>query len=105
VVDAMEKDFAYRPRNLRVDGGMVANELLMQFQRIFEPRSGAPRGSRNDGARAQPMPRPLAVKFFSGLEEFAGQLAVDPHLEAASRRNGARATVQTVEERVTRSFD
>jgi glycerol kinase len=32
VVDAMEKDSGIEMSELRVDGGMVANELLMQFQ-------------------------------------------------------------------------
>jgi glycerol kinase len=32
VLEAMEKDSAIPIRELRVDGGMVANELLMQFQ-------------------------------------------------------------------------
>jgi len=35
VVDAMEKDSHISLASLRVDGGMVANELLMQFQAIF----------------------------------------------------------------------
>ena len=32
VVEAMEKDSGVRLRRLKVDGGMVSNELLMQFQ-------------------------------------------------------------------------
>jgi glycerol kinase len=32
VVEAMEKDSGIPMTSLRVDGGMVANELLMQFQ-------------------------------------------------------------------------
>src|SRR5690606_24970470 len=32
VLDAMEKDSKIPIKELRVDGGMVANELLMQFQ-------------------------------------------------------------------------
>ena len=32
VLDAMERDSEIKTRELRVDGGMVANELLMQFQ-------------------------------------------------------------------------
>lgn len=32
VLDAMERDSEIKIRELRVDGGMVANELLMQFQ-------------------------------------------------------------------------
>ncbi|GAP14658.1 glycerol kinase [Longilinea arvoryzae] len=32
VLDAMEKDSGVRLKSLKVDGGMVANELLMQFQ-------------------------------------------------------------------------
>jgi len=40
----------------------------------------------------------LAVKFFSGLEEFARQLGGRPHLEAEARRTRARTTIQAVEE-------
>jgi len=32
VIEAMEKDSQIALESLRVDGGMVANELLMQFQ-------------------------------------------------------------------------
>src|SRR5207245_11210854 len=32
VVEAMEKDSQIQLESLRVDGGMVTNELLMQFQ-------------------------------------------------------------------------
>ncbi|MCK5428722.1 MAG: glycerol kinase, partial [Anaerolineales bacterium] len=32
VLDAMEKDSGVELKNLKVDGGMVHNELLMQFQ-------------------------------------------------------------------------
>lgn len=32
VLDAMQKDAAVKPRMLKVDGGMTANDLLMQFQ-------------------------------------------------------------------------
>ena len=32
VLDAMRKDAGVEPRTLKVDGGMVANDLLMQFQ-------------------------------------------------------------------------
>jgi len=57
VVDAMEKDSHIGLATLRVDGGMVANELLMPvFRRIFEPEVVRPWFKKRRRS-AQPMPR------------------------------------------------
>ena len=52
VLEAMEKDSGIPIKELRVDGGMVANELLMQFQadQLGVPVV-RPRVDRDDGAR------------------------------------------------------
>ena len=41
VLDAMEKDSGVKLTSLKVDGGMVVNDLLMQFQADLARRSGS----------------------------------------------------------------
>jgi glycerol kinase len=52
VLDATVADSKVTIKELRCDGGMVVNELLMQFQgRYFERAGGAPESRRDHGAR------------------------------------------------------
>ncbi len=69
VLEAMEKDAGKALSSLRVDGGMVANELLMQFQadvlRVPVVRPKVTETTALGAAYAAG----LAVGFFSGLDE------------------------------------
>src|ERR1700686_4381065 len=69
VVDAMEKDSHIGLASLRVDGGMVANELLMQFQADILNREVVRPVVQETTALGAAYAAGLAVKFFSGLEE------------------------------------
>ena len=52
VLDAMRRDSGVDLTNLRVDGGMAANDLLMQFQAdVLNAPGRSPQSHRNDGAR------------------------------------------------------
>ena len=105
VVEAMEKDSGIALKSLRVDGGMVANELLMQFQADILHREVVRPVIQETTALGAAYAAGLAVGFFSGLEELRTNWAVDqkwePHFEEADREKLYREWKKAV----TRSFD
>jgi len=105
VVEAMEKDSHIELSSLRVDGGMVANELLMQFQADILDREVVRPVIQETTALGAAYAAGLAVKFFSGLEELRANWAVDrtwkPHLAEAERER----LYKQWKKAVTRSFD
>jgi glycerol kinase len=105
VVEAMEKDSQIGLESLRVDGGMVANELLMQFQADILNREVVRPVIQETTALGAAYAAGLAVKFFSGLEELRANWAVDrkwkPQLAEAERAR----LYKDWKKAVTRSFD
>jgi glycerol kinase len=105
VVEAMEKDSHISLEALRVDGGMVANDLLMQFQADILNRDVVRPAIQETTALGAAYAAGLAVKFFSGLDELRANWSVDhnwkPRLEEAQREQLYR----TWKKAVTRSFD
>jgi len=105
VVEAMEKDSQIQLASLRVDGGMVANELLMQFQADILNREVVRPVIQETTALGAAYAAGLAVKFFSGQEELRANWAVDrtwkPNLEDAERER----LYKQWKKAVTRSFD
>jgi len=105
VVEAMEKDSQIDLASLRVDGGMVGNELLMQFQADILNREVVRPVIRETTALGAAYAAGLAVNFFSGLDELRTNWAVDhtwtPHLAEAEREEFYRLWKKAV----TRSFD
>ena len=105
VVEAMAKDAGTPIRELRVDGGMTANALLMQFQAdilgIPVIRPAIPETTALGAAYAAG----LAVGFFDSLDQLRGMWKEDarwdpkmtPDVRARKRSQWAKA--------VTRSFD
>jgi len=69
VVEAMEEDSGSSLETLRVDGGMVANDLLMQFQADILNREVLRPAIQETTVLGAAYAAGLAVKFFSGLEE------------------------------------
>ncbi len=104
-IEAMEKDSQIALASLRVDGGMVANELLMQFQADILNREVVRPVIQETTALGAAYAARLAVKFFSGLEELRAKWAVDrtwkPCLGEAERERLYRQWKKAV----TRSFD
>ena len=105
VLEAMERDSAISIQELRVDGGMVANELLMQFQAdILDVPVLRPKIAETTALGAA-YAAGLAVGYWSGAEEIKQNWAVDkrwaPAMEKAER-SGLYASWQKA---VTRSFD
>jgi glycerol kinase len=105
VVEAMEKDSRISLASLRVDGGMVANELLMQFQADVLNREVVRPVIQETTALGAAYAAGLAVEFFSGLEELRANWAVDrtwkPRLAEREREN----LYAQWKKAVTRSFD
>jgi glycerol kinase len=105
VVEAMEKDSGIALSSLRVDGGMVGNELLMQFQADILNREVVRPVIQETTALGAAYAAGLAAKFFSGLEELRANWAVDqtwtPHFAEAEREE----LYKQWKKAVTRSFD
>jgi glycerol kinase len=105
VVEAMEKDSGISLESLRVDGGMVTNDLLMQFQADILNREVMRPVIQETTALGAAYAAGLAVKFFTGLEELRANWAVDhtwkPHAEELEREMLYREWKKAV----TRSFD
>jgi glycerol kinase len=105
VVEAMEKDSQMALENLRVDGGMVSNDLLMQFQADILNREVVRPMIQETTALGAAYAAGLAVKFFPGLEELRTKWAVDrawkPQLDETKREQLYRLWKKAV----TRSFD
>src|SRR6266851_2964307 len=105
VVEAMEKDSQIGLKSLRVDGGMVNNELLMQFQADILNREVVRPLIQETTALGAAYAAGLAVGFFSGLEELRANWAVDrtwkPRLAETEREQLYRHWKKAV----TRSFE
>jgi glycerol kinase len=105
VVEAMEKDSKIGLESLRVDGGMVVNELLMQFQADILNREVVRPVIQETTALGAAYAAGLAVKFFTGLEELRANWAVDrtwkPNLAEAEREQ----LYKQWKKAIARSFD
>jgi glycerol kinase len=77
VVEAMEKDAGIALRSVRVDGGMVGNELLMQFQADILNREVVRPVVQETTALGAAYAAGLAVGFYSGVEELRSKWKSD----------------------------
>ncbi len=89
VLDAMEKDSGVRLKALKVDGGMVRNELLMQFQAdILDVPVIRPKVAETTALGAA-YAAGLAVGFWKDFEELRSHWGMDkewkPQMAAAER--------------------
>lgn len=83
VVNAMQKDAGIELKELRVDGGAAANNLLMQFQAdILDSDVIRPKVIETTALGAAYLAG-LAVGFWKDLEEIKQQWKVDKHFEPA----------------------
>jgi glycerol kinase len=89
VVEAMESDSGIEVEILRADGGMVGNELLMQFQSDILTRPIVRPMVSETTALGAAYAAGLAVGFFSGVEELVANWGVgkrwEPTMAAESR--------------------
>ena len=105
VLDAMEADSGVKLTALKVDGGMVFNELLMQFQAdILNVPVIRPKVTETTALGAA-YAAGLAVGFWKNLDELRANWGKDkewqPHMDAKSRE----ALYAGWKKAVTRTFD
>jgi glycerol kinase len=100
VVEAMEKDSGIALDVLRVDGGMVSNDLLMQFQADILDRPVVKPVVQETTALGAAFAAGKAVGFFDRLTWSAGQ-TWNPQMEPALRAD----LYGRWKKAVTRSFD
>jgi glycerol kinase len=105
VVDAMEKDAGIAVGILRADGGMVENDLLMQFQADILNRRVVRPGVKETTALGAACAAGLAVGFFKDLEDLKSHWSIErtwtPAMDPAQRD----AMYKYWKKAVTRSFD
>lgn len=105
VVEAMERDAGVPLTVLRTDGGMVDNELLMQFQSDILDREVVRPAVKETTALGAAYAAGLAVGFYSGVEELRARWSVDrtwkPAMDPVQRDRMYRYWKKAI----TRSFD
>jgi glycerol kinase len=105
VVEAMEKDSGIALDVLRTDGGMVEDDLLMQFQADILNRPVVRPVVKETTALGAAYAAGLAVGFYKDFDDLRSQWSVDhtwqPHMDA-KQREGLYASWKKA---VTRSFD
>ena len=105
VLEAMEKDSGIALASLRTDGGMVANNLLMQMQANILDRPVVRPIIRETTALGAAYAAGLAVGFYANEDELRANWAVDhtwtPNLDPQRREEIYRLWKKAV----TRSFD
>lgn len=105
VLEAMERDSKIPLDSLRVDGGMVANELLMQFQSDILNRPVVRPAVHETTALGAAYAAGFAVGFFKGSDELRANWSADrtwhPHMDEPLREKLYRQWKKAV----TRSFD
>ena len=106
VLEAMEKDSGINLDVLRTDGGMVSDELLMQFQAdILDRPVVRPVTKDATTALGAAYAAGLAVGYFKDLKDLRANWAVDhtwkPNLQSEKREEMYRLWKKAV----TRSFD
>jgi len=105
VVEAMEKDAGVPLRVLRADGGMVENELLMQFQSDILDRPVVRPAVKETTALGAAYAAGLAVDFFSGLGDLRAHWSAE-RTWTPSMPEESRARMHALwKKAVTRSFD
>jgi glycerol kinase len=105
VVEAMEMDSKVNLDVLRVDGGMVDDDLLMQFQSDILNRNVIRPLIKETTALGSAYAAGLAVGYYKDLEELRANWGVD-HTWKSQMDNGVREKLyKDWKKAVTRSFD
>jgi glycerol kinase len=105
VLEAMEKDSGIALGSLRTDGGMVGNNLLMQFQADILNKPVVRPVMRETTALGAAYAAGLATGFYKNMDDLRANWSVDqtwhPQLESSKREEMYRLWKKAV----TRSFD
>ncbi|MBV9507989.1 MAG: glycerol kinase GlpK [Acidobacteriia bacterium] len=105
VVEAMEKDAGFAVNVIRTDGGMVRNELLMQFQADILGRQVVRPVVQETTALGAAYAAGLATGFYRDLEELRAQWKVDRTWEPAMKPGERERLFGFWKKAVTKSFD
>jgi glycerol kinase len=105
VLDAMEKDSSVKLTALKVDGGMVFNELLMQFQAdILEVPVVRPKVTETTALGAA-YAAGLAVGFWKDFDELRVNWGKDKEWQPSMPAEKRNALYRGWKKAVTRTFD
>jgi glycerol kinase len=105
VLDAMEKDSGVRLKALKVDGGMVGNELLMQFQAdILDVPVIRPTVAETTALGAA-YAAGLAVGFWKNLDELRSHWGMDKEWKPRMAAPERDRLFSGWKKAVTRTFD
>ena len=105
VVEAMEKDSGIALKGVRVDGGMVVNELLMQFQADILNREVVRPVVQETTALGAAYAAGLAVGFYSGTDELRAKWKSDRVWKPVMAQSKRDRLYLDWKKAVTRSFD
>lgn len=105
VVEAMEKDAKISLASLRVDGGMVANETLMQFQSDILNRDVVRPMVAETTALGAAYAAGLAVGFYKNTEELQANWKADKTWKPTLAEKEREKLYREWKKAVTRSFD
>ena len=97
VVEAMEKDSGIRLEELRVDGGMVSNNLLMQFQADILNRPVVLPSTTETTSLGAAYAAGLAVGFFSSVDTLCESLVGGEDMETSDGHGTPGTDVQAME--------
>jgi glycerol kinase len=101
----MEKDSGIRMEELRVDGGMVSNNVLMQFQADILDRPVVLPTIKETTSLGAAYAAGLAVGFFSSVDALRGHWSAEnvwkPFMDPANREQMYKQWKKAV----TRTFD
>src|SRR5438128_1823338 len=105
VVEAMEEDAHIELKGVRVDGGMVGNELLMQFQADILNRDVVRPVVQETTALGAAYAAGLAVGFYSGINELRSKWKTDRVWKSRMSEEERAHLYRRWKKAVTRSFD
>jgi glycerol kinase len=105
VVEAMAQDSAIALDVLRVDGGMVENELLMQFQADILNRPVVRPAIKETTALGAAYAAGLAVGFFKNLDDLRARWSADRTWNPTLDETKREALYRMWKKAVTRSFE
>lgn len=105
VVEAMERDSGVPAGVLRTDGGMVENELLMQFQADILGRTVVRPAVKETTALGAAYAAGLATGFYSGLDDLREQWRLDRTWEPQMAPDRRESLYSFWKKAVTRTFD